>query len=385
MVSFSKLTIFFYPFRPVFGGKRITYFLLVCYTIDVKRNINHTFLAPIGFCTIRLAPERERIMLKGLTLEFARVTEAAALAAARWVGLGDKNAADDAAVAAMRAVFDKINIDGTVVIGEGEMDEAPMLYIGEKVGRGQGVKVDIAVDPLEGTNLVATGSPGAIAVLAVAQTGGLLHAPDMYMNKIAVGPQASGCIDLDAPVKDNLAAVAKALGKDISELTVVILDRPRHEKLIAECREAGARIRLISDGDVAPAVATCFEHSGVDIMMGIGGAPEGVLAAAALKCMGGEMQGRLMPSNDEEIARAQKMGLGDVHKLLTMEDLVQSEDVIFAATGITESSLLKGVLFKPMGAVTHTLVMRGKTGTVRFIDATHRFDKKPEWEKIGQG
>lgn len=324
-------------------------------------------------------------MLKGLTLEFARVTEAAALAAARWVGRGDKNAADEAAVSAMRAVFDKINIDGTVVIGEGEMDEAPMLYIGEKVGTGQGVKVDIAVDPLEGTNLVAKGLTGAIAVVAVAQTGGLLHAPDMYMNKIAVGPRAAGCIDLDAPVKDNLAAVSKALGKKISELTVVILDRPRHQKIIEECRQAGARIRLISDGDVAPAVATAFEHSGVDIMMGIGGAPEGVLAAAALKCMGGEMQGRLMPESEEEIARAQKMGLEDVHKLLTMDDLVQSEDVIFAATGITESSLLKGVLFQPMGAVTHTLVMRGKTGTVRFIDAIHRFDKKPEWKMMCQG
>ncbi|WP_227762601.1 class II fructose-bisphosphatase [Zhaonella formicivorans] len=321
-------------------------------------------------------------MERGLTLEIARVTEAAALAAARWLGRGDKIAADDAAVTAMRAVFDSIDVDGTVVIGEGEMDEAPMLYIGEKVGTGKGLKVDIAVDPLEGTNIVAKGLTGAIAVVAVAETGCLLHAPDMYMDKIAVGPKAAGSINLDAPVKENLKSVSSALGKSVSDLTVVILDRPRHNKIIQEVREAGARIKLISDGDVAPAVATAFDHSGVDIMMGIGGAPEGVLAAAALKCMGGEMQGRLVPETEEEIVRAQKMGLKDVHQLLTMNDLVKCEDVIFAASGITDSSLLKGVLFNATGAITHTVVMRGKTGTIRFIEAIHRFDKKPQWKKM---
>lgn len=321
-------------------------------------------------------------MERELTLDFARVTEAAALNAARWLGRGDKNAADGAAVTAMRAVFDNIPIDGTVVIGEGEMDEAPMLYIGEKVGTGKGMKVDIAVDPLEGTNIVAKGLTGAIAVLAVAETGCLLHAPDMYMNKIAVGPKAAGAINLDAPVKDNLRAVSNSLGKSVADLTVVILDRPRHYQLIDEVRQAGARIKLISDGDVSPAVATAFDESGVDIMMGIGGAPEGVLAAAALKCMGGEMQGRLVPETEQEIFRAKKMGIGNVHKLLTMEDMVACEDVIFVATGITDSSLLKGVVFTATGAVTHTVVMRGKTGTIRFIEAIHCFAKKPDWKRI---
>ncbi|MDS1030359.1 class II fructose-bisphosphatase [Bacillota bacterium LX-D] len=323
-------------------------------------------------------------MERELALEFARVTEAAALGAARWLGRGDKISADDAAVTAMRSVFDSINIDGTVVIGEGEMDEAPMLYIGEKVGTGQGgQKVDIAVDPLEGTNIVAKGLTGAIAVLAVAEPGCLLHAPDMYMDKIAVGPKAAGAINLDAPVIDNLTAVAKALQKSISDLTVVILDRPRHQQIINEVRKAGARIRLISDGDVSPAVATAFAQSGVDIMMGIGGAPEGVLAAAALKCLGGEMQGRLMPEDEQEIMRAKKMGLDDVHKLLTMEDLAKGDDIIFAATGITESTLLKGVIFHSNGnATTNTLVIRGKTGTIRFIEAIHCLDKKPQWKKL---
>lgn len=324
-----------------------------------------------------MAMERE------LTMEFARVTEAAALASARWVGRGNKEAADDAAVQAMRSVFDTIRMQGTVVIGEGEMDEAPMLYIGEKVGSGEAPELDVAVDPLEGTNSVAKGLAGAIAVVAIARKGGLLHAPDMYMDKIAVGPLAKGRIHLDAPVQENLANVARALGKSMDDLTVVILDRPRHEKIIHDVREAGARIRLITDGDVSPAVACAIEGTGVDVMMGIGGAPEGVLAAAALRCLGGEMQGRLWPENEEDVLRAQKLGVSDVTKLLTMDDLVCSDDVFFAATGITEGPLLKGVHFTSQGALTHTVVMRGKTGTVRFIEARHRFDKKPAYAMKG--
>ena len=316
-------------------------------------------------------------------MEFARVTEAAALASARWVGRGNKEAADDAAVQAMRSVFDTIRMQGTVVIGEGEMDEAPMLYIGEKVGSGEAPELDVAVDPLEGTNSVAKGLAGAIAVVAIARKGGLLHAPDMYMDKIAVGPLAKGRIHLDAPVQENLANVARALGKSMDDLTVVILDRPRHEKIIHDVREAGARIRLITDGDVSPAVACAIEGTGVDVMMGIGGAPEGVLAAAALRCLGGEMQGRLWPENEEDVLRAQKLGVSDVAKLLTMDDLVCSDDVFFAATGITEGPLLKGVHFTSQGALTHTVVMRGKTGTVRFIEARHRFDKKPAYAMKG--
>lgn len=318
-------------------------------------------------------------MERELTMEFARVTEAAALASARWVGRGDKEAADDAAVEAMRSVFDTIHMNGTVVIGEGEMDEAPMLYIGERLGTGEAPELDVAVDPLEGTNIVAKGLSGAIAVMAIAEKGGLLHAPDMYMDKIAVGPAAKGKINIDAPVIENLTNVAKALGKNINDLTVVIMDRPRHQKLIKEVREAGARIRLITDGDVSPAVACGIEDSGVDMMIGVGGAPEGVLAAAALRCLGGEMQGRLWPENDDDIERAKKLGIDDVNKLLTLDDLVKSDDVFFAATGITEGPLLRGVNFTAQGASTHTVVMRGKTGTVRFIEAQHRFDKKPKY------
>jgi len=318
-------------------------------------------------------------MERELTMEFARVTEAAALASARWVGMGNKIAADNAAVEAMRAVFDTVHMNGTVVIGEGEMDEAPMLYIGEKLGSGDKPVLDVAVDPLEGTNLVAKGMPGAIAVLAVTERYGLLHAPDMYMNKIAVGPQAAGRIHLDAPVDENLKNIAQALGKRVEDLTVVILDRPRHNELIKQVRACGARIRLITDGDVAPAIACAFEGSGVDVMMGIGGAPEGVLAAAALRCVGGEMQGRLWPEDDEDIERAKKLGVTDINKLLTLDDLVKTDDIFFSATGITEGPLLKGVTFNRGGAVTHTLVMRGKTGTVRFIEARHCFAKKPKY------
>ena len=266
----------------------------------------------------------------------------------------------------------------TVVIGEGEMDEAPMLYIGERLGTGEMPELDVAVDPLEGTNIVAKGLNGAIAVVAIAKKGSLLHAPDMYMDKICVGPAAVGRINLDASVRENLTNVADALHKEMSDLTVVILDRPRHQQLIQEVRDCGARIRLISDGDVSPAVACAFEGTGIDVMIGVGGAPEGVLAAAALRCMGGEMQGRLWPENDADIERAKALGIQDVHKLLTLNDLVKSDDVFFAATGITEGHLLRGVTFTAQGALTHTIVMRGKTGTVRFIEATHCFDKKPK-------
>ena len=316
-------------------------------------------------------------MIRELTMESARVTEAAAVVAARWMGRGDKEAADGAAVSAMRSVFSTVQIDGTVVIGEGEMDEAPMLYIGEKVGSGVEPKVDVAVDPVEGTNNVARGLPNAIAVMAITETGGFLHAPDMYMDKIAVGPKAKGKIQLDAPVSDNLKAVADANNKELEDLTVVILNRPRHEKIIKEVRAAGARIQLIQDGDVAPAVAAAMAGTGVDMLLGIGGAPEGVVAAAALKCLGGEMQARLWPEDETDVERAKKLGIGDISRLLTMNDLVKSDDVVFAATGITNGDLVQGVRFFGNGARSHTVVMRSVTGTVRFIDAIHRLDKKP--------
>ncbi|HEX6988989.1 MAG TPA: class II fructose-bisphosphatase [Bacillota bacterium] len=315
-------------------------------------------------------------MERELTLELVRITEVAAIAAARWMGRGDKEAADQAAVDAMRALFDTVDIRGTVVIGEGELDEAPMLYIGEQVGTGRGPEVDVAVDPLEGTNLVARGLPNALAVLAIAPRGCLLHAPDMYMNKIAVGPAAAGHVDLDAPVRDNLAAVAAALGKRVEDVTVIVLDRPRHAEMIREVREAGARIRLISDGDVSAAIATALPDTGIDLMLGIGGAPEGVLAAAALRCLGGELQGRLHPTSDAERERAESM-VGDVNRKLELADLVSGDDVMFAATGITPGDMLRGVRFTADGAYTHTLVMRAWTGTVRFIEALHRLERKP--------
>lgn len=320
-------------------------------------------------------------MERELALEFVRVTEAAALACARWMGRGDKMKADDLAVEAMRGVFDTVQVDGVVVIGEGEMDEAPMLFIGERVGAGCPPEVDIAVDPLEGTNLVAKGLNGSIAVVAATPRGGLLHAPDMYMEKIAVGPKARGCIDITASIKENLDNVATALKRDISDLTVVILDRERHRKMIQEVRDAGARIKLITDGDVAPAVAAAFGDTGVDMLLGIGGAPEGVLAAAALKCMGGDMQARLYPESELEEDRARRMGLNDVRQVLKLNDLVKTDEVIFAATGITEGDLLRGVRYFGDGAKTHSIVMRGRTGTVRFIEAIHRFDKKPKHQR----
>ncbi|MFS0557635.1 class II fructose-bisphosphatase [Brevibacillus sp. 179-C9.3 HS] len=316
-------------------------------------------------------------MERSLTLELVRVTEAAALASASWMGLGKKDEADDAATTAMRNEFMKVPMDGVVVIGEGEMDEAPMLYIGERLGQGVAPAVDVAVDPLEGTNILAKGTWGAISVIAIADRGNLLHAPDMYMEKMAVGPKAVGKVDINAPVRDNLKAVAQAQGKDISDLVAIVLDRDRHSRVIHEIREAGARIRLISDGDVAAAINTAFPDTGVDILFGSGGAPEGVLAAVALKCLGGEIQGKLLPQNEEEIKRCVKMGLTNPHQVLFMDDLVKGDDAIFAATGVTDGELLKGVRFQGTRATTNSVVMRAKTGTVRFIEGNHRLERKP--------
>ncbi len=315
-------------------------------------------------------------MERSLTMELVRVTEAAALASARWMGRGVKDEADDAATTAMRNEFNSIPMQGTVVIGEGEMDEAPMLYIGEKLGTGYGPGVDVAVDPLEGTNIVAAGGWNALAVLAIADRGNLLHAPDMYMEKIAVGPEAVGKVDIEASVLENLQAVAKAKGKEVCDVVATILDRPRHADIIAQIRQAGARIKLINDGDVAAAINTAFPETGVDILFGTGGAPEGVIAAVALKALGGELQGKLIPSNDEEIARCHKMGI-EVNKVLLMDDLVKGDDCIFAATGVTDGELLKGVQFKGTHGTTHSVVMRAKTGTVRFIEGSHCLSRKP--------
>ena len=313
-------------------------------------------------------------MNRELSMEFVRVTEAAAIASARGVGRGDKNGIDQLAVDAMRKMFDTVHINGTVVIGEGEMDEAPMLYIGEEVGAG-GPDVDIAVDPVEGTNLVAKGQNGAIAVIAIAPKGCLLHAPDMYMDKIAVGPRAKGCINIDDPVSVNLERVAKALHRNVNDLTVVALDRPRHRKIIEEVRSVGARIRLISDGDVDPIIDAGIEGTGVHMYIGRGGAPEGVLAACGLKCLGGDMQARLVPENEDQAARCRKMGIEDTKKILTIDDLVKGDDCMFTATAITNCDMLRGVNYFGNGARTHTISMRYATGTVRFIDAVHTFDR----------
>ncbi|MEW6435268.1 MAG: class II fructose-bisphosphatase [Myxococcota bacterium] len=317
-------------------------------------------------------------MDRNLALEVVRVTEMAAIAAARTMGRGDVKASDQAAVDAMRKTFDTLNIDGTVVIGEGERDEAPMLFIGEKVGQGttSAAPVDLALDPLEGTNLCAFGRPGAISVVALAARGHLLNAPDTYMDKIAVGPAARGAIDLSRSATWNLEQIAKAMKRSISELTVVITERERHVELVKEVRAAGARVRLIDDGDVAVAISTCFEASGVDVLMGTGGAPEGVIAAAGVRCVDGDFQGRLRFRNAEEEARARAMGITDPNRVYRADELAKGE-VMFAATGVTTSDFLRGVRFFAHGAETHSLIMRSKTGTVRFITATHRFDKKP--------
>ena len=320
-------------------------------------------------------------MDRNLALEAVRVTEAAALAASKLMGRGDEKMADQAAVDAMRTTLNSLAIEGTVVIGEGERDEAPMLYIGEKVGGG-GPKIDIALDPLEGTTITAKGLPNALAVMAMAEHGGFLNAPDVYMDKIAVGADLpDGIVDLDKTPKQNLADLAKAKKVDVADLVVCILDRPRHSELIAKVREAGARIMLIGDGDVSGVIATSTGDSGIDIYMGSGGAPEGVLAAAALRAIGGQIQGRLLFRNDDEKARARKWGITDLNRKYSMTDMAKG-DVMFAATGVTSGSMLKGVRRFHNGAETHSIVMRSKTGTVRWISAHHNFTIKtglPSW------
>lgn len=323
-----------------------------------------------------------RNMERSLSMEVVRVTEAAAIASAKWMGRGQKIEADDAATTAMRAMFDTIPMHATVVIGEGEMDEAPMLYIGEELGslRNEGPQVDIAVDPLEGTNIVAKGTNGAMTVLAIADRGNLLNAPDMYMEKIAVGPEAAGKVDINASVTYNLLQVAKAKNKDISDVVATLLDRPRHQAIVDEIREAGARIKFIQDGDVGAAINTAFDETGIDIMFGTGGAPEGVISAVALKCLGGDFQARLVPEDEAQLERCKKMGI-DVNKVLQMEDLVKGDDAIFAATAVTDCELLKGVQYKGAYALTHSVVMRAKSGTVRFIEGRHSIEKKPTYTK----
>jgi fructose-1,6-bisphosphatase class II len=317
-------------------------------------------------------------MDRNLALEVVRVTEAAALSSARLMGRGDETAADQAAVDAMRRAFNGLAIRGTVVIGEGERDEAPMLYIGEQVGTGEGPEVDIALDPLEGTTICANGAPNALSVIAIAEKGNFLHCPDTYMDKIAVGPAGKGVVDLDKSPTENLKALAEAKGVRVEDLTAIILSRPRHEALIREVREAGARIKLIGDGDVSAAIATTKPETGIDILFGIGGAPEGVLAAAALRCVEGDMQGRLKPRNPQEIERARKMGIHDITKKFSLEELA-SGDVMFAATGVTDGDYLKGVHFFQGGATTQSIVMRSRTRTIRILDTTHHFAYKPEY------
>ncbi len=317
-------------------------------------------------------------MNRNLALEFVRVTEMAAVSSARWMGRGDEKAADQAAVDAMRTMLDSVECEGIVTIGEGERDEAPMLYIGEKVGTGTGPALDIALDPLEGTTVCAVGASNSISVMAIAERGGFLNAPDTYMQKIACGPEGKGVIDINESAEENLRRLAEVKRCRVQDLTCIILDRERHEGLIDEVRKAGARIKLIGDGDVAGAVSCCVPDSGVDLMIGTGGAPEGVIAAAALRCMDGEFQGILRFRNEEEKERAKKMGVTDFDKVYNIEDLASGE-VMFVATGVTDGTFLKGVKFKPWGAETQSIVMRSKSGTIRHIDAVHRFDTKPRY------
>lgn len=324
-------------------------------------------------------------MERELALEIVRVTELAALASAPWMGRGDKNSADQAATEAMRLMFDSVSIKGTVVIGEGEMDEAPMLYIGESVGNQEGPEVDVAVDPLEGTEIVAKGQNNAISVIAVADRGKLLNAPDMYMEKLAVGPKLAGKLSIEDPLEETVRKASKELGKPLSDLTVMILDRDRHESQIRTLRKIGVRIKLLHAGDVAGAIAPSMEDSGIDLYVGSGGAPEGVLAAAALRCLGGELIGRLMPANAEEYQRCIKMGIEDPYKVLTMDDMVGTGDVIFAATGVTPGEILGGVrYFSDQRAETQSIVMRAKTRTIRYIRSLHYLPNKPFLEEIKQ-
>jgi fructose-1,6-bisphosphatase II len=319
-------------------------------------------------------------MEKLLALEMVRVTEAAALASARFMGRGEKDEADRAAVEAMRRTMDEIEFDGRIVIGEGERDEAPMLWIGEPVGRGnvdgdENPRIDIAVDPLEGTNLVAHGQAGAITVLAASESGGLVHAPDTYLEKLCVGPVAAGRVDIRLPPRENLQRIATELRRSIADITVVILERPRHEALIEEVRQAGARIKLISDGDLSAAISCAVQGTGVHAVMGIGGAPEGVLTAAALRCLGGEIQARFRYRSEEEHARGTAMGHGDEERVYTTDELASGDSLVFAATGVTAGDLLQGVRFFGGGARTHSLVMAYQSKQVRFVDTVHMFDR----------
>jgi fructose-1,6-bisphosphatase II len=318
-------------------------------------------------------------MERVLALEMVRVTEAAALASARFMGRGDRDGADHAATEAMRRTMDETDIAGTIVIGEGERDEAPMLYIGEKVGGGGDAdglpEVDIAVDPLEGTNLVANGEPGAITVLAASEKGGLLNAPDTYLDKLCVGPGAAGRVDITQSPTWNLQRIAESLGRRVNDITVIILDRPRHEDLIGEVRDAGARIKLLGDGDLSAAISCAVQGTGVHAVMGIGGAPEGVVTAAALRCLGGEIQARFRYRSDEERARGERMGHGDEGRVYTTEELASGEHLVFAATGVTSGDLLDGVRFFGGGARTHSLVMAYQEKNIRFVDTVHMFDR----------
>ena len=317
-------------------------------------------------------------MNRNLAMEFVRVTEMAAIASARLMGRGDEKAADQAAVDAMRAMLDSVDCEATVVIGEGERDEAHMLYIGEQVGTGRGPKLEIALDPLEGTTICAHGGPNSISVMAIGEQGGLLHAPDTYMQKIAVGRECKGIIDIRQSATENLKRIADAKKCRVNDLTAIVLDRPRHKDLIEEIRSTGARINLIGDGDVSAAIATATPNSGIDVLFGIGGAPEGVIAAAALQCLGGDFQGILRPRNQSEIERALKMGVDDITRVFKIDDLAKG-NLMFAATGVTTGNFLDGVLFKSWGCTTHSLVMRSESGTIRHIRAEHHFDRKPRY------
>ena len=319
---------------------------------------------------------------RNLALELVRVTEAAALAAGRWIGHGDKNAADGAAVDAMRLMIDTVSMDGVVVIGEGEKDDAPMLFNGEQVGSGQGPSTDVAVDPIDGTRLTSTGQPNAVSVIALAPRGSMFFPGSaMYMEKIAVGGEAAEVIDITASVEENIRAVAKAKGKRPEEVTVTVLDRPRHEELIATCREVGCRVALITDGDVAGAIVAATPRTQIDMLLGIGGTPEGVVAAAALKCLGGAIQGRLVPRDEDERAALVAEGY-DLDRVLGIDDLVAGDDVFFAATGVTDGNLLTGVKYWPDGASTHSMVMRSRSGTLRYVEAEHRFEKLERFSRI---
>ena len=309
-------------------------------------------------------------MERNLALELVRVTEAAAISCAPWMGKGDKNKADKAAVDAMRQRFNFVDFKGRVVIGEGEKDEAPMLYVGEELGTGNGPEMDIAIDPLECTSNLANGKPNAISVLAAGPKGSLLNAPGSYMDQLSVGPEAKGCIDITDSVKNNLKNIAKALGKDIEDVTVAILERPRHEEMIKQIRKAGSRVRLIEHGTISAGIAPAMPNSGIDVMMGIGGAPEGVITAAALKCVGGEIQGVLKPHKEEFKRQAEERGL-DLQKIYTTDDLAKGNNIVFAATGISDGPLLKGVVFTKYGWLTRSLVMRSKSGTIRYIETHH--------------